>query len=341
MRLSLKFTGKTFIKALMRSLALLLVLSGIFLVYSVMKIKTSQSVSTHFVTKDMKMPLYLHVEHLSVKIGSRSVYEYEKINAAKKYIVSCLEAMGYAPELENFLYKDRVFSNVIVTIPGKKNPEEIVIIGAHYDTVTGTPGADDNASAVAMLLETGRHLKDEKPGRTIRLIFFTLEEPPVFGTEFMGSAVHARAAKNKKENIVAMISLEMLGYFSDEKGAQNFPLPFMSLIYPTTPNFIAVVGNFSSRGLVGTVAASLRKKGGVKVETLSTLAFVPGVDFSDHRSFWEEGYSAVMITDTAFYRNPNYHTARDTIETLDFQRMNALLPALVQAVKDLGEVTPP
>lgn len=328
---------------LIRFVVLVLLLSGIFLFCSVMKIKTSQSVSTQFIyePEEVKMPLYRHVEHLSVKIGSRSVYEYEKIVAAKRYIVSCLEAMGYAPALENFSYMNRLFSNVVVNIEGGKSPVEIVVIGAHYDTVAGTPGADDNASAVAMLLEICRHLKNEKPDRTIRLVFFTLEEPPVFRTEFMGSAVHAKAAKNRKENVIAMVSLEMLGYFSDEKNAQSFPLPLMSLIYPTTPNFIAVVGNISSRGLVSRVAASLRKAGGVNVETLSTVSFVPGVDFSDHRSFWKEGYPAVMITDTAFYRNPNYHTAGDTIETLDFQRMNSLLPALVKMVSDLGKKTQP
>jgi len=202
--------------------------------------------------------------------------------------------------------------------------------------VAGTPGADDNASAVAVLLEMCNRLKDYPPDRTLKLVFFTLEEPPVFRSESMGSFVYAREAADRQEAIVAMVSLEMLGYYSDTEGGQSFPVPLMSLMFPSTPNFIAVVGNLSSRGLVNAAAASLRKGGGVPVETLSTIGFVPGVDFSDHLSFWKMGYPAVMITDTAFYRNPNYHTAADKIDTLDFGRLSLLLDGLVQMAKDMS-----
>lgn len=285
-----------------------------------------------------KMPLYQHVEYLAVKIGSRSVFEYDKLTAAKEYILLCLNGMGYAPMLQNFSYQDKSFSNIVVSIRGKTYPEKIVLIGAHYDTVTGTPGADDNASAVAILLEMCRLLKNYTPEVTLKMVFFALEEPPTFRTESMGSAVYAREAKKKQENITAMISLEMLGYYSNQKNGQSFPIPLMCLMYPSTPNFIAVVGNLSSRSLVKKVAASLRKTGGVPVETLATVGFVPGVDFSDHHSFWKMGWPAVMITDTAFYRNPNYHTEKDTIDTLDFNRMHYLLQDLVQMVKDLTSV---
>ncbi|GAI62054.1 unnamed protein product, partial [marine sediment metagenome] len=132
-----------------------------------------------------------------------------------------------------------------------------------------------------------------------------------------------------------MVCLEMVGYYNDKKGGQSFPLPFMSLMYPSTPNFVAVVGNLKSRSLVESVKDSLNKGSNIHVETLSTIGLVPGVDFSDHRSFWKMGYPAVMITDTAFYRNPNYHSAKDTIDTLNFDKMSSLLMGLVQVAKDL------
>lgn len=327
---------KSVVRTSIRLLILLPLLLSAFFVYSLLKIRSTSSVPIAAQPQAAGMPLYGHVERLSVKIGSRSVYEYDELTAAKEYILSSLKAMGHTPVLQDYPYRDRIFSNIIVSIPGKTDPGDIVLIGAHYDTVAGTPGADDNASAVALLLEMCRLLRHETPERTLRLVFFTLEEPPVFRSDFMGSAVHAREARSRQENIVAMISLEMLGYYSDEKGGQSFPFPLMSLIYPTTPDFVAVVGNLSSRGLVNNIASSMRKTGGIGVETLSTFSFVPGIDFSDHRSFWKMDYPAVMITDTAFYRNPNYHTEKDTIDTLDFTRMSALLPALVQAAKDLS-----
>ena len=281
--------------------------------------------------------LYAHVRHLSVQIGSRSFYEYDKIEKAKQYIRSTLEAMGYRPELQDYKYGGRVFSNIVVSRPGIKTPGETVIIGAHYDTVQGTPGADDNASAVAILLEICRSVRKDQPSRTLQLIFFVLEEPPLYDTGAMGSFVYARAAKARGEHVRAMLSLEMLGYFSDREGGQSFPLPLMRLFYPTTPNFVAVVGDRASRDLVKKIKDSVAASSGIPVETLSTSRWVPGVALSDHNSFWKMGYPAVMITDTAFYRNPHYHGAGDTIETLNFQKMAGVLRGLVQTARDLAE----
>lgn len=331
-------------KKVITSILIIVVCLAAFLIYSVLKIRSSSTVTvnrpnlTH--AGDVHQ-LYTHVEHLSVTIGSRSVVEYDKIEAAKRYIVSCLTAFGYVPDLQDYDYEGRTFSNIIVTIPGAEYQEETVIVGAHYDTVYGTPGADDNASAVAVLLEMCRALKGFAPGRTLKLIFFTLEEPPVFRTEYMGSYVYAKDAKSRNENITAMICLEMVGYFSDQKGGQSFPLPLMSTMYSTTPDFIAVVGNLKSRSLVEKVKNSLRKASRVPVESLTSVSAVPGVDLSDHRSFWEMGYPAVMVTDTAFYRNPNYHSEHDMIDTLDFNSMADLLKGLLQAAKDLAEKNPP
>lgn len=327
-------------KKMIGSILFITILLAVFLIYSVLKIRSSASISVSRPTSthvgDVHQ-LYTHVEHLSVTIGSRSIYEYDKIEDTKRYIVSCLKTFGYIPTLQNYDYEGKTFSNIIVSIPGVKYPDETVIIGAHYDTVYGTPGADDNASAVAVLLEVCRALKSISPGRTLKLIFFFLEEPPVFRTEHMGSYVYAKEAKARNENIKAMICLEMVGYYSDKKDGQTFPLPLMSMMFSTTPNFIAVVGNLKSRNLVDKVKNSLLKVSPIPVETLTSVSFVPGVDLSDHRSFWKMGYPAVMITDTSFYRNPNYHTENDTIDTLDFNTMADLLKGLLQAAKDLTD----
>ncbi len=321
-------------------LLLVVLLCGAFLLYSLRKIRKLPCSNSSPRDKIKESLLYKHVEYLSEKIGSRSVFEYDRLTAAKEYILSCLASMGYIPSVQDFSYQGRIFSNIILSIPGKSRAGDIVVFGAHYDTVIGTPGADDNASAVAILLEMCRHLRDYVPERTLRLVFFTLEEPPAFLSSCMGSRVYAQECSRQKENIQAMVSLEMLGYYSDQKGAQGFPFPLMSLMYPSTPNFIAVVGNLSSRGIVKKVARSMRKTGTIPVETLTTFGFVPGVDFSDHKSFWKMGYHALMITDTAFYRNPNYHSDKDRIATLDFDRLSCLLPALVQMAKDLTSSPP-
>jgi hypothetical protein len=326
-------------KKMIGSILLIIILLAAYLIYAIVKIRFVPSVSLprqEVAFHGDIQNVYKHVEYLSVHIGSRSVYEYGKIEETKRYIVTCLENSGYTPELQPYTYEGKIYSNVIVSIKGEALPDETVIIGAHYDTIYGTPGADDNASAVAILLEMSKMLKNFSPVRTLKMIFFVFEEPPLFRTEQMGSYVYASAARERRENIRAMISLEMLGYYSDRKGGQTFPLPLMGLIYPTTPNFIAIVGNLQSQSLVERIRNAMKRNPGIPVETLSTVSFVPGVDFSDHWSFWKMGYPAVMITDTAFYRNPNYHTDMDTIDTLDFNSMMELLKGLVEVAKDLS-----
>lgn len=317
-------------------ITLVVLLTASYLVYTLVKVRTTPSTKPITMAEQHLLPLYRHIETLSVRIGSRSVFEYEKLTAAGDYIADELRSMGYRPETQDYLYQDRTFRNIIVTIHGRKAPEEVIIIGAHYDTVFSTPGADDNASGVAALLEMCRILRNDEPGRTLKLIFFTLEEPPIFRSPYQGSVVYARAARQRGEKITAMVCLEMIGYYSERKGDQGFPFPLMAAFYSTTPNFIAVVGNIASRYLVGRVSQSLRSTGTIAVESLTAFGLIPGVDLSDHRSFWDEGYPAVMITDTAFYRNPNYHTGGDTIETLDFRYLSALLEALVKMARDLA-----
>ncbi|MFB3926085.1 MAG: M20/M25/M40 family metallo-hydrolase [Syntrophales bacterium] len=310
------------------------------LAYPIIKIRISPSISRPApspLRSGAAIDLYRHVETLSVKIGSRSVFEYAQIDAAKEYIETVLRDSGIPYSLQTYSFEGKTYSNVIVTIAGKIRSAEVVIFGAHYDSVLGTPGADDNASGVSILLEMCRALRSFSPGRTLKLVFFALEEHPIFHTENMGSYVYAAWARESTEDIRAMVALEMLGYYSDVKGAQSFPLPFMSLIYSSTPDFVAVVGNPKSKDIVKRIRDSIRKVPGLPVETLAASGMVPGVDLSDHAPFWDMGYPAVMITDTAFYRNPNYHSPSDTIETLDFEKMSLLLKGLIQTARDLAD----
>jgi len=310
--------------------------------YPVLKIKMSSSVHLRADTfTDLEVRrLHEHVENLTVRIGSRSFYEHDKLNEAENYIRKVLEDTGCAYSLQSYEYKGKTFKNIIMAIPGQGHESGSVIIGAHYDTVYGTPGADDNASAVAVLLELCRLLKDHRPLRSLRFVFFTLEEPPLFRSRHQGSYVYASHLKETKETVSAMLCLEMVGYYDSKVGGQAFPVPGMSRLYSSTPDFISIVGNLQSRPLVESVRDSIKRGSTIPVEGIATIPFVPGVDFSDHRSFWKMGFPAVMITDTAFYRNPNYHKETDTIDTLDFMKMASLLKGLVQASVDLAGTVP-
>jgi hypothetical protein len=311
------------------------------LLYPVVKIKMSASVihpEPRFIPASSEKALHDHVHALSVVIGSRSVQEYGKIQEAELYIRTFLEKQGISFALQGYDHEGKRFNNIIVTLEGTSHREESVIIGAHYDSVYGTPGADDNASAVAVLMELCHTLKDYRPQRTLKMIFFVLEEPPSFMTPAMGSIVYAQQARDRGEHIHGMISLEMVGYFNEAEGSQAFPVPGLQWIFPDRGNFIGVVGNVHSRELTLAVAESLKAGSTLPVEHLVALPFIPGIGLSDHGSFWKMGFRAVMVTDTAFYRNPNYHRSKDTIETLRFDKMSQLVGGMVHVVEYLTKV---
>ena len=280
--------------------------------------------------------LYRHVEVLSREIGSRSVHECGKLKQAQTYIETCLREYGMAGEAQDYTVNGKTYSNVVVTLPGTKNPPQTIVIGAHYDTVADTPGADDNASAVSLLLEICRALRGYSPDNTVKLVFFTLEEPPVYDTRNMGSYVFARDAKERDEDIKLMICLEMIGYYNHRGKGQEFPLPLMNLFYSPVPDFVLVIGDIASRKMVLLTGDTIGRASGLRVETLAVPQFFSGIKLSDHSSFWKNGYRAIMITDTAFYRNPNYHTSGDTIDTLDFNKMTALCEGMVQTVRAIS-----
>jgi hypothetical protein len=211
------------------------------------------------------------------------------------------------------------------------------VVGAHYDVCGEQPGDDDNASAVAAVLELARLLERHRPdvAHRLELALWPLEEPPNFRTPAMGSAVHARRLADGEVPVGGMICLEMLGYFSDRPGSQSFPVPGMGLLYPSRGNFIAVVGNGPSWRLTREVKARMDGATELPVRSINAPALVPGVDFSDHFNFWRQGWKAVMITDTAFYRNPNYHQLTDTPDTLDYGRMARVVTGVYAAATTL------
>lgn len=280
------------------------------------------------------------VNNLSKDIGSRGYLQTEALNQTIAYITSELTNYGYSVSLQPYEVEGKTYKNISVEIKGRKTPEKIIVIGAHYDTITGTPGADDNASGVAGLLELARLLRNEPFDKTVRFVAFTLEEPPFFRSKFMGSYVYAQSLKDNNEEVEGMICLEMIGYFTDKPGSQVFPLSLLKLMYPDTGNFIMFASNFQSKKFLTRSKNGFKKGSALPVESISTFALIPGIDFSDHRSFWEFGYAGIMVTDTAFYRNPNYHGIGDIFETLDYERMSQVVLGLKSAIEKLAGLSP-
>ena len=212
-----------------------------------------------------------------------------------------------------------------------------VVVGAHYDAAGAFPAADDNASGVAGLLELARLLGTSgATAARIDLVAFTLEEPPYYATEWMGSHVHATALRREGAVVRAMIALEMIGCFSEARGSQRLPHPLLRLVYPSTGSFVAVVGRVGEAGLVRRIKRAMQDASDLDVYSMNGPTWMAGIDFSDHRSYWAAGYPAVMVTDTAFYRNDRYHTARDTPDTLDYGRMAEVVRGVHRAVLTLA-----
>lgn len=226
--------------------------------------------------------------------------------------------------------------NIEAEMTGSKKPEEIIIVGAHYDSVSGSPGANDNASGVAALLELARNFKEQSPERTLRFVAFVNEEPPYFQTEEMGSRVYARRSRERGENIVAMISLETIGYYSDAENSQVYPFPF-SLFYPSRGDFIGFVSNTSSRTLVRGAIRVFREDAAFPSQGVAAPGWLTGIGWSDQWSFWKEDYPAIMITDTAIFRYPHYHRRSDTPDKIDYDRMARVVEGVGRVVRDLGQ----
>ncbi len=272
---------------------------------------------------------------LAGTIGERNFWHYGELEASFFYINNVLEDSGYEVSVQEYTIEGKTFKNIVAEISGASISEEIVIVGAHYDSAFGTPGANDNASGVAALLDIARFLAKEKPSRTVRFVFFANEEPPFFHTSTMGSRIYAARSRERGERIVAMLSLETIGYYSDELNSQHYPFPF-GLLYPDTGNFIGFVGNTSSRRLLRQAIGSFRSQTAFPSEGIAAPGWIPGIDWSDQWSFWEEGYPAIMITDTAPFRFEYYHTPEDTPDKIDFDKLSRIVSGLLRVVVEIA-----
>jgi Zn-dependent M28 family amino/carboxypeptidase len=283
--------------------------------------------------------VYLHevVTVLAQEIGVRTYRDTDRLERSANYISGQFNSFGFKITRQPFPFNGNTYQNIIAELVGNTSPEKVLVVGAHYDTVRTTPGADDNASGVAGLLALARTLSGVRMSKTVRFVAFALEEPPFYRTRNMGSYHYARSLKENRENVEGMICLEMIGFFSDRAGSQHYPVPFFRWKFPATANYIAMVGNLRSKHFTEKTAEIFMKAVDLPVVTLNAPPIVIGIDFSDHWSFGKFGYKALMVTDTAFYRNPHYHAPTDLPETLDYDRMAKVVEGLAAAVKEWGE----
>ena len=286
--------------------------------------------------QQIRQHLQEHLHALTVTIGERSVSRPENLKKTAAYIAAFYEELDLTTETQAYSYAQVPVANVIADLSFRKDPGQRFLLGAHYDSVSGTVGADDNASAIAVQLEVARLLSQQQDKNgldlAVRFVSFALEEPPVYGTRHMGSRVYARAARAQNEKIDGMICLEMVGYACHEPGCQSYPFPLMFMDYPKEGNFIGIVGNFKSRRFTKDLVAQFQKNEDLPVVKLTVPLngyIMPAVRLSDHASFWDKGYMAVMVTDSAFFRNPYYHTAGDTMDKLDLDFMTEVVESLV------------
>lgn len=276
------------------------------------------------------------IHALATGIGERNSARYEALLAAADYIDESFEAAGYPVERQRYEIDGKAFDNLEVERKGTTRPNEIVLIGAHYDSVPGSPGANDNGSGVAAVLALARAFAAKNPARTLRFVAFVNEERPFAQTPRMGSVIYAKRSRERGEWIDAMVSLETMGYFSDRPGSQHYP-SVLSWVYPSQGDFIAFVGNWTSRRLLYRAIAAFRREATVPSEGGALPEGLPGVGWSDHWAFWQEGYPAIMLTDTAPFRYPAYHTPQDTSDQIDYGRLARVVAGLEVVIADLAK----
>ena len=282
----------------------------------------------------LRQELRTDVQKLAADIGERNLERYSSLAEAAAFIERSFVSAGMQAQRDNFEVRGQICSNIQAEVPGASN--EIVLVGAHYDSVAGAAGANDNASGVAGMLTLARRFAAERRSKTIRFVAFVNEEPPYFQTRDMGSLVYAGRCKTRGDRITAMISLETIGYFSDQPHSQVYPSPGLGAFYPKTANFIAFVSSFSSRRLLRQALTSFRATGKLPSEGAAVPSFIPGVGWSDHWSFWQHGYPAIMVTDTALFRYPYYHLGTDTPDKLDYDRFTLVVSGIEAVVRNLS-----
>jgi hypothetical protein len=275
------------------------------------------------------------IQKISGEIGEHNYIYYDNLLKVEEFIKDYWKYIGYEVKTQEYQINEQTFRNLEVEILGNEKPDEIVIIGAHYDTVFGAAGANDNSSGVAAILSLAKVFFDKKPQKTLRFVAFVNEEPPFFWTEQMGSFVYAKRSRQRNENIIAMLSLETIGYYCDRPGSQKYPLGLLNTIYPITGNFISFVGNLNSGKLVRKAIASFRTHAQFPSEGAILPNLVNGAGWSDHWSFWQQNYPAIMVTDTAPFRYPYYHTPEDTPDKINYDRLARVVAGLEKVIDDL------
>ena len=282
----------------------------------------------------LREELRADVRTLAGDIGERNILRYAQLNQAADFIESSFSKTGLKPRRDTYEINGQACHNIEVEVPGKQS--EVVLIGAHYDSVFGAPGANDNGSGVAAVLALARRFAGRVDQRTLRFVAFVNEEPPFFQTPQMGSFVYASRCKQHGDKIAAMISLETIGYFSDAPNSQRYPAPGLGIFYSTTGNFIGFVGNVRSRSLLRGALSTFRAQEKLPSEGAALPAFIPGVSWSDQWSFWKHGYPAIMVTDTAPFRYPHYHLSTDTPEKLDYERFALVVSGIEGVISNLA-----
>jgi Zn-dependent M28 family amino/carboxypeptidase len=276
-----------------------------------------------------------HVVTLAQRIGERNTDHYHALQQAQEYVTAQFHSLGLPTRQVSYRVGSQDLANVEAELKGVSRPQEIVLVGAHYDSVAGSPGANDNGSGVAALLELARLFKDSRHRRTLRFVAFVNEEPPFFHGGSMGSVVYAQRARQHREQIVAMLSLETIGYYSDTPKSQRYPAALASL-FPDTGNFIGFVGDLASVSLVRRVIGSFRGSTRFPSQGVAAPGWIPGVGWSDQWAFWQQGYRGVMITDTAPFRYPYYHQSSDTPDKIDYDRMARVVSGVRHVLYDLA-----
>ena len=286
----------------------------------------------------LREELIAHVQKLAGQIGERNLAHYRQLTEAAHYIETELTSAGYQVRWDNYEVQGKTCSNLEAELGGPSR--EIVLIGAHYDSVLGSPGANDNGSGVAALLSLARRFAGIHNSKTVRFVAFVNEEPFYFQSAEMGSFVYAGRCRERGDQISAMISLETIGYFSNRPGSQRYPAPGLGLLYPRTGNFIGFVGNVASRALLRTAIDEFRRQAQIPSEGAALPPMVPGVGWSDQWSFWQHGYPGIMVTDTAPFRYPYYHAASDTPDKLDYDSMTRVVAGLEKVIQYLANSSP-
>lgn len=277
------------------------------------------------------------IQHLSESIGERNLTKPKKLEETAQYIQKSFENAGYKIERQTFTVSGIECHNLIAEVIGKAQPNEVILVGAHYDSARGTPGANDNGTGTAALIEIAGQLRGKQFAKTIRFVAFTNEEPPYFQRdERMGSWVYAKSCRARDDDLKVVMSLETMGYFTDEPKSQNYP-PLLAALYPSVGNFIGFVSNAESRQQLTSVVKIFRKHSKVDSQLAALPGELKGVGWSDHWSFWQEGYQGIMVTDTAPFRYPHYHEPTDTLDKIEFVRYSQVVDGLAKTVAELAD----